>query len=128
MGATVSDLCRTFRHRLFRLDEHLTRFRKSCEAARIPQSVSDTELAKIAEQLVSNNAALLRPEQELALVMLATPGPIGYYAGLDGGPGDGPPSLILHTFPLPFARYRRFFREGIRLVIPGVRHVPANCV
>ena len=29
-GATVSDLCRTFRHRLFRLSDHLARFADSC--------------------------------------------------------------------------------------------------
>src|SRR5205823_12749446 len=61
-------------------------------------------------------------------VLLATPGPIGYYAGQPGGPGDAPPTLILHTFPLPFARYARLFQEGARLVIPSTRHIPAACV
>jgi branched-chain amino acid aminotransferase len=127
-GATVSDLCRTFRHHLYRLEDHLTRFRNSCRLAQIPQQLADTELAQIAGQLVAHNAGLLRPEQDLALVMFATPGPIGYYAGLEGGAGDGPPNLGMHTFPLPFARYRRFFREGIQLVVPSIRHVPASSV
>lgn len=127
-GATVTDLCRTFRHQLFRLDDHLRRFRQSCHAARVPQPLPDDELARIAEDLVRRNAALLRPEQDLALVLLATPGPVGYYLGEPGGPGDGPPTLILHTFPLPFARYERLFREGARLVVPATRHVPAACV
>src|SRR5262245_1817200 len=141
MGATVTDLCRTFRHRLFRLPDHLARFHRSCQAARIPQPVPDEELARIAEELTAHNAALLPSpplqgkgvggegaEQELALVMFATPGPIGYYGGLPGGPGDGPPTLGMHTFPLPFARYVRLFREGTRLVTPATRHVPAVCV
>src|SRR5438067_867239 len=80
-GATVTDLCRTFHHRLFRLSDHLTRFRRSCQAAHVPQPVPDTELAAIAERLVTHNAALLKPDEDLALVLLATPGPIGYYAG-----------------------------------------------
>lgn len=128
MGATVTDLCRTFRHRLFRLSDHLGRFRCSCQMACIPQPIGDEELTRIAQDLVAHNAQLLRPEQELALVMFATPGPIGFYGGLPGGPGDGPATLGMHTFPLPFARYRRFFREGVRLVIPATRHVPARCV
>lgn len=127
-GATVTDLCRTFRHRLFRLSDHLARFRRGCQAARIPQPVPDEELARIAEELAARNTALLRPGQELALVMFATPGPIGYYAGLPGEPGDGPPTLGMHTFPLPLARYVRLFREGARLVIPAPRQVPAVCV
>src|SRR5437588_12915769 len=87
-GATVTDLCRTFRLQLFRLDDHLVRFRNSCRAARIPQPVADAELARAAQELTEHNAGLLATGQELALVLFATPGPIGYYAGQPGGPGD----------------------------------------
>src|SRR5947209_9117038 len=91
-GATVTDLCRTFRHQLYRWPDHLARFRHSCRYARIPQPVSDEDLTRLAEELVAHNARLLKPEKDLALVVFATPGTIGYYAGLDGGPGDGPPT------------------------------------
>lgn len=128
LGATVTDLVRTFRHRLFRLEDHLARFRRSCQAARVPQPVPDAELARVAGELVAHNAALLGPDDDLALVLFATPGPIGAYAGLPGGPGDGPPTLGMHTFPLPFARYRRLFQEGARLVTPRTRHVPPSSV
>jgi branched-subunit amino acid aminotransferase/4-amino-4-deoxychorismate lyase len=128
LGATVTDLCRTFRHRLFRLADHLARFRQSCLRAQVPQPLGEDELTRIAEDLVARNAALAPADDDLALVLLATPGPIGYYAGQPGGPGDGPPTLALHTFPLPFARYRPLFETGAHLVIPAVRHVPAACV
>jgi branched-chain amino acid aminotransferase len=127
-GATVTDLCRTFRQRLFRLADHLARFRRSCTHARIPQPVADADLARTAEQLVAHNAALLAPDQDLALVMFATPGPIGYYLGEADGPGDAPPTLGMHTFPLPLARYVRLFEQGARLIVPSTRHVPAVCV
>ena len=127
-GATVTDLCRTFRHRLFRLDDHLARFRRSCTAARIPQPRSDDELAHIADEVVTHNAALLPSDHDLALVMIATPGPVGYYLGQPGGAGSGTPTLIMHTFPLPFARYVRLFEQGAALITPSVRHVPAVCV
>ena len=132
-GATVTDLCRTFAGRPFRLADHLRRFRKSCEAARVPMTASDEELTDVAERLVAHNAPApsggLRPplaeHGDLAIVFFATPGPIGYYLG---EPGDGPSTLGVHTFPLPFARYHRLIRDGAVLVIPGVRHVPAECV
>jgi branched-subunit amino acid aminotransferase/4-amino-4-deoxychorismate lyase len=127
-AATATDLCRTFNRRHFRLTDHVTRFRESCRLARIPQPVSDEDLARVAEQLVAHNAAVLEPGQDLALVMFATPGPIGYYAGLPGGPGDGPPTLGMHTFPLPFSRYQRYFQQGASLRVPKTRHVPAECV
>lgn len=123
-GATVTDLCRTFCHRLFRLADHLQRFRQSCTLAHVPQSLADEELTAIAEEVVAHNARLLTPGQDLALVVFATPGPIGYYLGEPGGPGDGTPTLGMHTFPLPFARYAPLFREGARLVVPATRHLP----
>jgi branched-chain amino acid aminotransferase len=128
MGATVTDLCRTFGHRLFRWPDHLARFRRCCDAVQVPQPVGDEELTAITERLIAHNAALLSPDQDLALVMFATPGPVGYYLGEPGGPGDGPPTLGMHTFPLPFPRYQHLFREGAVLVVPAVRHVPAACV
>lgn len=126
-GAVATDLVRTFRFRPFRLADHLARFRRSCHAACIPQPVADEEIAEIAQRLVSHNAALFQPTQDLAVVMFATPGPVHHYGGL-AAEGEAPPTLILHTFPLPFHRYVRYLREGVRLVIPHVRHVPAACV
>jgi branched-subunit amino acid aminotransferase/4-amino-4-deoxychorismate lyase len=127
-GATATDLVRTFRHRLFRLDDHIARFRQSCTLTRIPLLLTDEQTKQIAEQLVRDNAKLLKPEQDLALVMFATPGPIGYYAGLEGDPGDGPPTFGMHTFPLPFARDRHFFSEGVHLVVPATRQIPSECI
>jgi branched-chain amino acid aminotransferase len=127
-GATVTDLVRTFRGRPFRLDDHIARFRRSCELCRIPLATSDDELRVAALKLVEHNADLPPAKSELALVMFATPGPIGYYAGLPGGPGYGQPTLGVHTFPLPVARYRTLFTNGATLVVPPTRHVPAASV
>lgn len=123
-GATVTDLCRTFHHRPYRLDDHLARFRQSCQLAMIPQPLTDAELTEIATRIVAENARLLPAEADLALVMFATPGPLGYYLGQSGG-ASSPPTLGMHTFPLPFERYRRLFQEGARLLISSTRrHLP----
>ena len=127
-GATVTDLCRTFRHQLFRWPEHLARFRRSCVYAGIYPDISVDDLTRAAEHLVAHNARLVPPHQDLALVIFATPGPIGYYGGLEGGPGDGPATLGIHTFPLPFSRFRRLLTEGAHLVVPSTRHVPPVCI
>src|SRR6266699_5553066 len=78
LGATVTDLCRTFHFRLFRLQDHLARFRQSCELAEISQPVADAKLTRIAEDLAAHNGPLLAAEDDLLLIMIATPGPIGY--------------------------------------------------
>ena len=128
LGATVTDLCRTFRLRPFRLKDHIARFRASCTAARVPQPRSDAELVELAEELIARNSALVAAGGDLALVMFATPGPLGYYLGETGGAGDGSPTFGMHTFTLPFGRYRHLFTEGARLVIPRTRQVAAVAV
>lgn len=126
-GATITDYSRTFHGRLFRLGEHVERFRNSCRAAAIDVPYSDQQLTDAAEQLACVNAQFLRPEQELALILLATPGPIGYLLGQQGGPGETP-TVMLHTFALPFERYRSWFRDGVRLVVPKVCQVSPSTI
>jgi branched-subunit amino acid aminotransferase/4-amino-4-deoxychorismate lyase len=128
MGATVTDLCRTVRHRLYRWNDHLARFLRSCQAAHINQGLAEDELTRIAGELVEGNAKLLEPHEDLALVVFATPGPIGYYAGFEGAAGDAEPTLGMHTFPLPFRRYQRLFREGAHLVTAATCQLPPACV
>ncbi len=123
-GATVTDFCRTFHRRLFRWPDHLRRFRRDCETCFIPLSLSDEEITHLAHDLVVNNSRYLSEGQELALITFATPGGLGTYAGLPGW--DGPPTLVLHTFPLPFSRYRRFFTEGIALAFSGEQSALTN--
>src|SRR3954470_13103937 len=127
-GATVTDLCRTFRQALYRWPEHLARFRRGGGAAHIEPAYSDAAITAWAHELVAHNAALLPDGHELALVLFATAGPVGYYLGQPGGAGDQPPTFGMHTFPLPFARYRPLIEHGAALAVPGVRHVPAECI
>jgi branched-chain amino acid aminotransferase len=112
-GATVVDNARTFRHRLFRWADHLARFRRDCAACFVPLEAGDEQLTAAAEKLVAHNAKLLTASGELQLVTFATPGPLGFYLG---EADNGPPTLGMVTYPVPFARYRPFFTEGVTLV------------
>lgn len=125
-GATVTDLCRTFHHGLFRLRDHVARFRQSCEMAGVPQPISDEEVIRFAEELTAKNAAHLHLDQDLALVMFATPGPLGYYGGHSNDSGMERPTFGMHTFLLPFWRYAPLYQHGAHLVVPATRHVPSK--
>ena len=115
-GATVVDNARTFRHRLFRWPDHLARLRRDCATCCVPLEASDEQLTATAEELVVHNARLLPPGGELQLVTFATPGPLGFYLG---EAANVPPTLGMVTYPLPFARYRPFFTEGVTLAVVG---------
>ena len=126
MGATVTDLCRTFHQKLYRWRDHLARFEQSCQASGILPLLSSAEITAHAERLIQHNAALATGGQELILVLFATPGPLGHYIGADDG--FGPVTFGMHTFPLPYGRYRRLLEEGAALIVPSVRQLPAVCV
>ena len=126
-GATVTDLCRTFRQRLYRWADHLARFRQSCQLAHIGLSLSDAEINHRAQQLVAHNASLIHAHHDLALVLFATPGPIGYYLGQSTEVGADP-TFGMHTFPLPFARIHASIEQGVYLITTGVRQIPTACI
>jgi branched-subunit amino acid aminotransferase/4-amino-4-deoxychorismate lyase len=115
-GATVTDFCRTYAHKLFRWPDHLARLRRDAAACFVPLPYSDAELTAAAEHLVSENAKPLPPGDDLALITFATPGPLGY---MIGDTANGPPTVAMHTFPIPKERYRRFFTEGVTLIWAG---------
>jgi branched-chain amino acid aminotransferase len=126
-GATVTDLCRTFRHRLYRWPDHLARFRHSCRTAYLDVPFEDATITQRAQELVAHNAGLIDTNGDLALVLFATPGPVGYYLGQAVAAGEQP-TFGMHTFALPFARYRPWIEQGVVLATPSVRQVPAVCV
>ena len=126
-GATVTDLCRTFRHRLYRWPDHLARFRQSCRAAFIDVPCDDDAITRRAQELIAHNAGLIDASADLALVLFATPGPVGFYLGQAIAAGELP-TFGMHTFPLPFARYRPWIEHGVSLATPSVRQIPTASV
>ncbi len=130
MGVTVTDFVRTFHHRLDRWPEHLARFLDGLAAASIINcTFCAADVTAIAEEITRRNAALVDPSQELALIVFATPGPIGYYFGHPGGAGESDATLGMHTFPLPFSRYRDMIRDGAWLRVSNCwESLPHHCV
>ena len=128
LGATVTDLERTFNQKLFRLDDHIKRFYRSCKYARIEPRIDAAETKRIAIGLIEHNARLIEPGRELALVQFISPGEFRVYAGAAGGPGDMEPTFCMHTFPLPLHYWKHYYTDGIHVVTPSTRHVPPQCV
>ena len=128
MGATVTDMARTYRHEPFRLKDHLIRFYESCKYARlkVPLSLEATE--RVTLQLTGHNAQELAANEDLAIVFFITPGENAVYAGSAAGRVHLEPTFCIHTFPLPFSNWAHFFREGAHVVTPSIRHIPPQCV
>lgn len=114
-GATVTDRVRTYDRKLFRLSEHLDRFRRSCELCRIPQPLSNATLTEIAEELIAVNSKQASPGDEQVLILFATP-------------GREKPTLCLHTMAFEGERYRALLTRGAKLITNGNSVIPHDCI
>lgn len=127
LGATVTELVRTFKQRLFRLDDHLGRLAHSLHYVRFDIGLSMEAFGKKVQELVAHNAGLLDSEEELGLVIFVTAGEYPTYAGGAAGNVRTTPTVCAHTFPLPFELWSKKIQSGVHLVTPSTRHVPPQC-
>ncbi|MAT16817.1 MAG: branched-chain amino acid aminotransferase [Planctomyces sp.] len=127
LGATVTEMVRTFRHSLFRLDEHLDRLYRSMKYMQFDTGHSKSELSAKVTELVAHNCGLIDQKDELGLVIFVTPGENRMYAGGAAMGANLTPTLCAHTFPLPFEYWAKKMETGSHLVIASTRHVPPQC-
>jgi branched-chain amino acid aminotransferase len=126
-GATVAEQTRTFRHRPFRLGDHLDRLFRGLGYARIDIGLSREELARISEEVLAHNARLVDADADLGLIQFVTAGEYATYAGLSGRPVRTGPTVCVHTYALPFELWAGKMQTGAHLVTPSVRQVPPQC-
>ena len=128
LGATLTEMTRTFAHETFRASDHVSRLYRSAHYAGIDLPLSAEEMLDRTEQLVEHNTALLDGNQELGIVHFITPGENRIYAGSAASSARLSPTVCIHSFPMPFAEWRHFFTEGVHLVTPSIRHIPPQCI
>ncbi|MGE5190896.1 MAG: aminotransferase class IV [Deltaproteobacteria bacterium] len=127
LGATVTEMTRTFRHQPYRLDDHLDRLYRSLKYTRMEIGMTKAELAAVSRDLVAHNAKLVDREDELGLIHFVTAGEFPTYAGSAGRAARTTPTVCAHTFPMPFELWVSKLNSGAHLVTPSIRHVPPQC-
>lgn len=120
-GAAVVERLRTFDGALFRLPEHLARLRRSLAIVGIDDGPTDEELRRAAEEVASRNYGLLSDGQELGVVMVVTPGRLGWFTGTAEGP-----TVCVHSQRLPVERWAEQYRSGAALASVSVVQPPAE--
>lgn len=127
LGATVTEMTRTFRQEPYRLDDHLDRLFRSLKYTRMDVSITKAELASVSRELIAHNAKLIDQEDELGLIHFVTAGEFPVYAGSAGRAARLTPTVCAHTFPMPFELWVNKLDTGSHLVTPSIRHVPPQC-
>lgn len=123
-GVTVAEQLRTFGGKLFRLDLHLARLRRSLEIVGVDPGLSNSEFTQIATEIAAHNHRLLDPADDLGLTIFVTPGIYPVYAAASSQRG---PTVGIHTYPLPFGQWAHKYERGESLVVTDVMQVPTRC-
>src|SRR4051794_26302813 len=83
LGATVTEMTRTFRKCPYRLGDHIDRLYRSLRYTRMDISLTKEELTRVSHELIEHNGALL-DDGELGLIHFVTAGEFPVYAGSSG--------------------------------------------
>ena len=119
LGDGVFDTTRTFRHRPYKLREHLERLKRSLHFIRLDLGISFAELEHITLEVVERNRPLWAENDDVWIHQVISRGRLRSAGG---------PTVVIMTEPLPFASFARFYRIGVSLITPGIRHTPPQCV
>lgn len=112
-GWGVFEYLRTYGGQPFKLREHLERFSRSAEGARLKSPLGKGALAKMVAKLLRLNSRekLGRGNKELGVKIILTAGP-----SRDGVTPTGHPTLAVQIFPAK--KYpERLYRQGISLLV-----------
>lgn len=119
LGDAVFDTTRTFRHRPYKLRQHLERLSRSMHFTRLDIGMSLEEIETVTLQVVERNRSLWAEPDDVWIHQVVSRGPLRT---------SGAPTVVVMTEPLPFASFARFHMLGVSLVTPGIRHTPPQCV
>ncbi len=128
LGATVTEMIRTFGQQPYRLEDHVDRLYSSMRYARFHPSLTRDEMVARTREVAEHNVALLPANKELGIVQFVTAGEVAVYAGSAGSGGQIEPTVCIHTFPLPLHLWAAGLDAGLHAVTPSNRHVPPQCI
>lgn len=124
-GDAAFDTTRTFRHRPFRLREHVERLYRSLKVLRIDPGLAPAEMVAVTEEVLERNLHLLGPDDDYWVSQRVS-------RGLRAVSGEAPEregaTIIVECAPLPLAERARLFRDGIRVVVPATRRTPPDAL
>ncbi|MGQ0633544.1 MAG: aminotransferase class IV [Planctomycetaceae bacterium] len=128
MGASVTEMARTFHHRPFRLDGHVDRLFRSLKHVGFEIDLTREALFDLVQELIDHNARLIAPHHDLGVSMFITAGTSLTYMGYAGMALHRKPTICVHTFPLPFELWAEKYTSGQHVVTPSIRHLPPECL
>jgi len=125
-GATITERLRTVRHQPYLVEEHLDRLQRSLARVNWEVPAHSSALTGMINELAHVNTQWIGRDEDLSIVIFIT-------AGQSLGDANGmisasQPTVCLYSSPLPLEKWALAHREGIHLVTPEVRQLPADVI
>ena len=124
-GAAFYESIRTFRHRLFKLEAHLDRLRRSLAYAGLLEALDFSRVEEAVGRVLETNAGLSAPEDDLWICVEVTPG-TGFPMPLSKQ-AETVPTVLAYSSPLPHREYAHCYSEGKAAVTSLYRNIPPQC-
>jgi branched-chain amino acid aminotransferase len=121
LGDAAFEATRTYRHVPFHLDWHLDRLFSTLAYLRLDPLLTRRDLEELTLAVLDRNRARLRPQDDVILTHRITRGITG---GPFSSPPEGPPTVLIWCRPIAFARFARYYDEGLVIDVPAMR-IPA---
>lgn len=123
LGDCVTESTRTFRHKPFRLDDHIARLYRSLKVCRVNPGMTPDEMTRATLNVLEANRALMGPDDDCWIVHnisrgLMKPGP---------SPAQtNPATIMIFTSPMDLRGWARYYTEGCHAVTSISRAIPAQ--
>jgi branched-chain amino acid aminotransferase len=124
-GDAAFDTARTFKHRIFRLKEHIDRLYRSLRYLQIDPQISPGELTAITEEVVARNLHLIDKDEDYWVSQRVSR---GLNSDDRSAKSKSGPTVIVECQPLPLKQRARLYRDGIDVIIPSVRRSAPDMV
>ncbi len=111
---------RTYGGRIWQLEEHLVRWRRTIDFLGIDITVSNQEVETRLQELLERNQAWCQTQGDVGVTMLATPG----QRVNDGDQERWVATEIMHLNPLPLQQIQRHRQDGQAMLITNVQQPP----
>jgi len=120
LGDAVFDTTRTFRHRPFRLQDHITRLYRSLRYVHIDPGLTPAELQRAIKEVLAANIHRVAKDDDVILTFRIS-------RGVPGVRGTEP-TVLITCRPVDFGRFAHLYQEGVELVTPTVRAISPDTI
>ncbi len=126
-SAVFMEAARTFKHEVYRLEDHLERMDQGMRYMGLQPLVSKKDMGRIVLDTLAANIDQFPEDDDCWMCWQVTPG-AGFPHPMMKSGREASPTVMCYLSPLPYDEYYPCYSEGTPAEVPTVRNVPPSVV